>query len=319
MENEKTTTPEIIVEGRGAIPLAMFEKLPEEEKNAEFIAVESCTYAEDVWSRLAKNKLTIIGLAVLAVIILIAVLGPMLSAYTYDQQDLSMRNSLPSWSHLLGTDKFGRDIFTRIAFGARISLSIGFCATLINLVIGAIYGGIAGFVGGRVDMYMMRLVDILYSIPSIMYVILIMIVFGSNVYSVLIGICVASWVGMARMVRGQVLSLKEQEFALAAIVLGASKWRILVKHLIVNSMGPIIVNMTFMVPSAIFTEAYLSFIGIGISAPMASWGTLAQDARPLIDSYPIQMLWPVAAICVTMFALNFVGDGLSEALDPKKK
>lgn len=169
------------------------------------------------------------------------------------------------------------------------------------------------------DLIMMRLVDILYAIPSTMYVILIMVVLGANMYSVLVGICISSWVGMARLVRNQVLTLKQQEFAMAAKVLGASHRRILFKHLIINSMGPIIVNFTFMVPSAIFTEAYLSFIGVGISAPMASWGTLAQDARPLLDSYPIQMVWPVVAICITMFALNFVGDGLTEALDPKKK
>ncbi|MDY5100193.1 MAG: ABC transporter permease, partial [Oscillospiraceae bacterium] len=221
--------------------------------------------------------------------------------------------------HWFGTDKFGRDIFTRVAYGARISMTIGFSAAAINLIIGIIYGGIAGYTGGRTDLLMMRFVDILYAIPSTMYVILIMVVLGANMYSVLAGICISSWVGMARMVRSQVLTLKQQEFAMAAKVLGASRSRILFKHLIVNSMGPIIVNFTFMVPSAIFTEAYLSFIGVGISAPMASWGTLAQDARPLLDSYPIQMVWPVAAICITMFALNFVGDGLTDALDPKKR
>lgn len=319
MEQVAEKTREIVVEGRGAIPLELFEKLPDEEKDAELIVAESCTYASDVWCRLKANKLTVIGMVLLVLIILLAIFGPIISPYTYDQQDFTARNAGPSASHFFGTDKFGRDIFTRIAYGARISLSIGFIATLINFAIGAIFGGIAGFIGGKVDLYMMRIVDILYSIPSIMYVILIMIAFGSNMYSVIIGICVASWVGMARMVRTQVLTLKEQEFALAAFVIGASKRRILLKHLLVNSMGPIIVNMTFMVPSAIFTEAYLSFIGIGISAPKASWGTLAQDARVLIDSYPIQMFWPVAAICITMFALNFIGDGLSEAIDPKKK
>ena len=297
----------------------LFEKLPDSEKNSEFIAIAPSTYAKDVWRRFKKNRLAFLGLGVLAIMILFAVFGPVFSPYTYDQQDMLQRNTAPSFAHLFGTDKFGRDIFTRVAFGARISLSVGFAAAFINLIIGALYGGVAGYIGGKLDMVMMRFVDILYSIPSILYVILIMLYFGSNMFSVLIGICVSSWVGMARMVRGQVLTLKQQEFALAAQVLGSSKTRILLKHLLVNSMGPIIVTMTFMVPSAIFTEAYLSFLGIGISAPMASWGTLAQDARSLIDSYPIQMMWPVCAICITMFALNFIGDGLSEALDPKKK
>ena len=297
----------------------LFEKLPESEKNSEFIAIAASTYARDVWHRFKKNRLALFGLVVLIIIILFAILGPIFSPYTYDQQDMLQRNDAPSFAHLFGTDKFGRDIFTRVAFGARISLSVGFAAALINLIIGALYGGVAGYIGGKLDMVMMRFVDILYSIPSILYVILIMLYFGSNMFSVLLGICVSSWVGMARMVRGQVLTLKQQEFALAAQVLGSSRTRILLKHLLVNSMGPIIVTMTFMVPSAIFTEAYLSFLGIGISAPMASWGTLAQDARSLIDSYPVQMMWPVCAICITMFALNFMGDGLSEALDPKKK
>lgn len=302
-----------------SLPQEAFNKIPEGEKDSEYIAAESLTYFADVWRRLTKNKLTVFGLIVLAIVIVFAIFGPIISGYTYDGQDMEFRNAMPSLQHFFGTDKFGRDIFTRVCYGARISLTIGFSAALINLVIGTVYGGIAGYVGGKVDLYMMRLVDILYAIPSTMYVILIMVVLGANMYSVLVGICISSWVSMARMVRSQVLTLKQQEFAMAAKVLGASRSRILFKHLIVNSMGPIIVNFTFMVPSAIFTEAYLSFIGVGISAPMASWGTLAQDARPLLDSYPIQMVWPVAAICITMFALNFVGDGLTEALDPKKK
>ena len=167
-------------------------------------------------------------------------------------------------------------------------------------------------------MVMMRLTDIIYSIPSLLYVIFIMLIFGSNLTSILIGISISSWIGMARLVRAQVLTLKEQEFALAAEVMGASSMRILFKHLILNSMGPIIVNVTLMVPSAIFTEAFLSFVGIGLSAPMASWGTLANEARTLIETTPIQIVWPVGAICLTMLSLNFIGDGVGDALDPKK-
>ena len=204
-------------------------------------------------------------------------------------------------------------------YGARISLSVGFAAAGINLVIGVIYGGVAGYLGGRVDLIMMRVVDMLYSIPSLLYVILIMLVFGSNMFSVLLGICVSSWVGMARLVRTQVLSLKEQEFSLAAFVMGASRARILFKHLIINSIGPIIVSLTMMVPSAIFQESFLGFVGIGISAPMSSWGTLANEARMVLNSYPLQIVWPVLSICLTMLALNFLGDGLGEALDPKKR
>ena len=301
------------------LPDQLFEKLPETEKNSEFIAQQSKTYVQDAWSRYKKNKVAMVSLIFMIVIILLAIFGPIVSPFAYDKQDLANRNALPAWPHIFGTDNFGRDIFSRVMYGARISLTVGFVAAAINLVIGIIYGGISGYLGGKVDIVMMRLVDILYSIPSMLYVILIMLIFGSNLYSVIIGICVASWVGMARIVRSQVLSLKEQEFALAAFVIGASKARILAKHLVLNSINAIIVTMTFMIPSAIFTEAYLSFLGIGISAPKASWGTMAQEAKILIDSYPVQVIWPIGAICLTMFALNFIGDSLSDALDPKKK
>ena len=297
----------------------LFEKLEETEKDAEVIAVESKTYLQDAWKRFCKNRLAFCGMVFVAVLILLAIFVPIFSPYTYSEQNLDLTNAMPSLQHPFGTDKFGRDIFIRIMYGARISLSVGFAAAGINLAIGVLYGGVAGYLGGKADLIMMRIVDILYSVPAMLYVILIMLVFGSNMTSVLIGICISSWVSVARVVRTQVLSLKQQEFAMAAIVMGASNLRILVKHLIINCMGPIIVCVTLMVPSAIFSEAFLSFVGIGISAPAASWGTLANEARSLVESHPIQIIWPVAAICLTMFSLNFIGDGLGDALDPKKK
>lgn len=297
----------------------LFEPLSEKEKNSEFIAAKSKTYLQDAWTRFKKNKLALAGLAFLIVITVLAITVPMFSPFEYDMMDLTSVNLMPSFTHPMGTDKFGRDIFVRIMYGARISLSVGFASAFICLFIGIVYGGIAGYVGGKVDMILMRIVDILYSIPTLLIVILIMLIFGSNIVSILIGLCATSWMGMARLVRAQVLTLKEQEFALAAYVLGASKMRILFKHLIINCMGPIIVNVTLMVPSAIFTEAFLSFVGIGISAPAASWGTLANEARSLIESQPIQIIWPVASICITMLSLNFIGDGVSDAFDPKKK
>ena len=297
----------------------LFEKLDESEKCSEEIAVQSKSYLGDAWSRFKKNKMALIGLCFIGLMVLLAILVPELSKYEYDGMDLGALNLMPSVEHPMGTDKFGRDIFVRIMYGARISLSVGFSSALICLLIGVIYGGIAGYVGGKVDMVLMRIVDIMYAIPTLLLVILIMLVFGSNVFSILLGICATSWIGMARIVRAQILSLKEQDFALAAYVLGASTMRILFKHLIVNSMGAIIVNVTLLVPSAIFTEAFLSFVGIGISAPMASWGTLANEARSLMESSPIQIIWPVASICLTMLSLNFIGDGVGEAFDPKKK
>lgn len=296
-----------------------FERLDDSEKNTEFIAMESKTYLRDAWDCFKKNWLALGGLMFLLFMILMAVLVPIVSPYTYDAQNLDMRNAAPSMKHLLGTDKLGRDILVRLMFGARISLMVGFVAAFLNLIIGVVYGGISGYIGGKTDMIMMRVIDCIYSIPSMLYVILIMMVFGSNIGSVLLGICVSSWIGMARQVRTQVQTLKQQEFALAAFVLGASHFRILFKHLILNCMGPIIVSTTLMVPEAIFTESFLAFIGIGISLPQASWGTLASEARSVIQSYPLQIVWPVLAICLTVLSLNFIGDGVGEALDPKNR
>lgn len=301
------------------LPPDAFEPLPASEKNAEFIAMESKTFLQDAWRNFRRNKLALISLCFIILMCLMAIFVPIFSPYTYDGMDSAALNRLPSLQHWFGTDKFGRDIFVRVMFGARISLAVGFAAAGINMVIGIVYGGIAGYVGGKADLIMMRVVDMLYSIPNLLYIILIMLIFGSNMFSVLLGICISSWVGMARLVRTQVMSLKEQEFSLAAFVMGASKSRILFKHLIINSIGPIIVSLTLMVPSAIFQESFLGFVGIGISAPMSSWGTLANDARLVINSYPLQIVWPVLSICLTMLALNFLGDGLGEALDPKKR
>ncbi len=297
----------------------MFEKLDDSKNNSEKISYESKTYLADAWGRFKANKLALIGLCFLALMAICSILIPMLSQYTYDGQDMANTFAAPSMDHFLGTDRFGRDVLVRIMYGGRISLSVGFSAATISLLVGVTYGAIAGYVGGKVDMVMMRIVDALYSIPDMLYLIMITVVMGSNFLSIIIGICISSWMGMARQVRAQVMTLKEQEFSLAAFVLGASKPRILLKHLIINSMGPIIVSFSMLVPSSIFYEATLGFLGIGLSAPKASWGTLANDARAMISSQPLQVVWPVLAICLTMLALNFIGDGLGDALDPKKK
>lgn len=297
----------------------LFRKLGNDEKNDEFIAVESRTFLQSVWHDFTGNKRAVAGAIILVVVVLLAIFGPMLCQYSYDQQDMSLRNASPSAAHWFGTDKMGRDIFVRILFGARISLSVGCLAAIINLIIGTIYGGIAGYVGGKVDLVMMRIVDIIYSVPSMLYIVLIMLIFGASVVSIMLGISITCWIDMARIVRQEVKSLKEQEFTTAAFVLGASPARILFKHLLINTMGQIIVTVTLMVPQAIFTEAWLSFLGVGISAPMASWGTLAQDARDMIMSYPMQTVYPMLAICITIFSFNFVGEGLEKALDPKRK
>lgn len=220
---------------------------------------------------------------------------------------------------LFGTDDLGRDLLTRVMHGARISLTIALVATLVNLFIGVIYGSIAGFEGGKVDNYMMRVVDIINSIPLVLYVILLMVWFKNSdgLTNIIIALSSVYWVSMARLVRGQMLSLKEQEFILAARVIGVPKRQIIFRHLIPNAMGPIIVSMTMMIPSAVFTEAFLSFIGLGVSAPQASWGTLANNALSGLITYPYQLFFPAMAIALTMLAFNFLGDGLRDALDPR--
>ncbi|MGE5679226.1 MAG: ABC transporter permease [Pseudomonadota bacterium] len=301
------------------LPQELFERLDDTQKKKDKIVRPSKSYWQDAWARLKKDPLAMIGIVTIAIIVVFAIFGPMLSPYTYDGQNITDQNQGPTLKHIFGTDKFGRDIFVRTLYGARISLSIGVVAAAINLGIGVVYGGISGYFGGRVDMVMMRIVDILIGIPSLLYIILIMMFLGNTVTSILIALCLTYWIGTARMVRSQVLSLKHQEYTLAARVIGASDIRILFKHLIPNSMGPIIVTVTFLIPSAIFNEAFLSFLGIGIQVPMASWGTLANDAIPTLFTYPYQMLFPSLAISVTMFALNFIGDGLRDALDPRLK
>lgn len=296
----------------------LFRKLDDDEKNDEFIAVESRTFLQSVWHDFTGNKRAVAGAIILIIVVLMAIFGPMMCKYSYAEQNMSLRNASPSMDHWFGTDRMGRDIFVRILFGARISLAVGCLAAVINLIVGTIYGGIAGYVGGKVDMVMMRIVDIIYSVPAMLYIVLIMLIFGASI-SIMLGISITCWIDMARIVRQQVKSLKEQEFTMAAFVLGASPSRILIKHLLINTMGQIIVTVTLMVPQAIFTEAWLSFLGVGISAPMASWGTLAQDARQLIMTYPMQTVYPMIAICITIFSFNFVGEGLEKALDPKRK
>ena len=315
MEEQKTNTVETVEIDKEKL----FRKLSKEEKNDEFIAIESKTFFQSVKTEFLKNKRAVVGLIILIVIVLMAIFGPLFSQYSYDQQNMSLRNAGPSAAHIFGTDKMGRDIFVRILYGARISLRVGLMAALVNLVIGTLYGGIAGYIGGKTDMIMMRIVDIIYSVPSMLYIVLIMLWLGAGVTSIMIGISITCWIGMARIVRQEVKSLKEHEFTMAAFVLGASSKRILIKHLLINSMGPIIVNVTLQVPQAIFTEAWLSFLGVGISAPKASWGTLCEAARELIQVYPMQTIYPLVAICITIISFNFVGEGLERALDPKRK
>ncbi|BBB92654.1 MAG TPA: ABC transporter permease [Methylomusa anaerophila] len=283
------------------------------------IARPSTTYWQDAWRRLKENKMAMAGMVMILLITLLALFGPLFSKYSYSDQKLQFANQTPSAEHWFGTDNLGRDLFTRVLYGARISLSIGIVASILNFTIGVLYGGISGFFGGRVDSVMMRIIDVLYGIPLLLYVILLMVVMEPGLTNIFIALGFVYWLGMARIVRGQILALKELEYILAARLIGADSWRIILRHLIPNSMGPIIVTATLAIPEAIFTEAFLSFIGLGVSAPMASWGVLASEGVTSLRSYPFQLLFPALAISITMLSFNFLGDGLRDALDPRMR
>jgi len=368
---------------------------------AEDISGISLSYWQNVWRRFKKNKLSVVSLAFIVFLVLIAVFGPRLTKLSDSDQNrdyihippqidlysvdsntyiylspsmqlfiasrngrllgpaesleddiftkqrvyqingqriiVNYRQKPPKvlyenesevplfrkkvWnkSFWFGTDAVGRDLFVRIIYGARVTIIIGFIASLMNLTVGVLYGGISGYLGGVADNIMMRIVDILRSIPRLLYVILLMVVFGSGLLTVVIVIGLVDWLGMARIVRGQVLSIKNREYVLAAKALGAKPKRILLRHLIPNAMGPIIIETAMNIPAAIFTEAFLSFVGLGVSAPQASWGTLANNALSGFMSFPYEMFFPAIAISLTVLAFNFLGDGLRDAIDPRFK
>lgn len=270
------------------------------------------------WQRFKVNRLAVVGAGIIAVMIVLAIFGPMISPYTYADQSLVDANQSPSLAHWFGTDTLGRDIYTRVMYGARISLTIGIVAALLNLVIGVIYGGIAGYFGGKTDRIMMAIVDVLYGIPLLLYVILLMVVIGQGLTSIFIALGIAYWLNMARIVRSQIVKVREEEYIIAAETMGIPKWRILWRHILPNCVGPIIITLTLAIPDAIFTEAFLSFIGLGVNAPMASWGVLASDGISSMRSYPFQLIFPALAISVTMLGFVFLGDGLRNVFDPKE-
>jgi oligopeptide transport system permease protein len=267
--------------------------------------------------RLFSSKASCFGLAVLFAMVLMALLGPHLNTFTYYEIDLVHKNLPPSTTYWFGTDDLGRDVFTRVWYGARISLTIGLTAALIDMVLGVLWGSIAGLIGGRLDAFMMRVADILYALPYLLVVILLTVVIGSGLFPLIVAMTVIGWINMARIVRGQILQLKTQEFVLSATALGASFWRILFKHLIPNALGPIIVTLTLTIPTAIFVEAFLSFLGLGVQAPIASWGTMASEGLSAMKYYPWRLFFPAFFISLTMLAFNLVGDRLRDALDPQ--
>ncbi len=271
----------------------------------------------DAFVRLRRNRLAMISLVFLVALVLIALATPWLAPYSYEEQDLALGASAPSAEHWLGTDTLGRDLLTRIMYGTRVSLMVGFIATAVALGIGVLWGTTAGFLGGRVDMVMMRLVDVLYALPFAIFVVLLTVIFGSSLLLLFLAIGAVEWLTMARIVRGQVLGLRRQEFIEAAISLGLSRWSIITRHLIPNALGPIIVYTTLTIPSVILLESFLSFLGLGVQAPQSSWGSLISDGVDTMEEYPWLLIFPGLTLAVALFALNFLGDGLRDALDPR--
>ncbi len=339
------------------IDLAKFEKATEEEKRQQDVMSESSTFFKDSMKKLFKNPLAVFSIIVLVAIILVIIFAPMVVPYGYseilkvngmrDKTAMNLgpmqfsenelkymeENNVKLFPHIFGTDELSRDYFIRVVYGTRVSLAVGFFASIIVLIIGVLYGSISGYAGGKVDLFMMRIVDVIYSLPDMLVIILLSVVLkevmgestgifaklGTNMISIFIVFGLLYWVGMARLVRGQILSVKENEYVLAAKSIGAKPGRIIWKHILPNCLSVIIITTALQIPSAIFTESFLSFIGLGVAAPMPSLGSLANTARQGIQSYPYKLLFPALMICLIVLALNLLGDGLRDALDPKLK
>ncbi|HJG48222.1 ABC transporter permease [Ruoffia tabacinasalis] len=293
-----------------------FEIVGGREEDTDVLSEKSISFWGEVMRAFIRNKLAIVGIVILAIIAIMAIFVPILSPYDYAEQT-GVYNSPPTADFWFGTDNLGRDVFVRSWVGARISLLIGISAAIINLVVGVVYGSVSGLIGGRVDNIMMRICDILNSVPELLIIILLLVVLQQGLVPMIIALSLTGWIRMARIVRAEVMSLKAQEYVLASRTLGASASHLIRRHLIPNAMGSIIVTMTLQIPAAIFNESFLSYIGLGVTPPLASWGTMASEGNEAILTAPWRLLFPALLISITIFGFNAVGDGLRDALDPK--
>jgi oligopeptide transport system permease protein len=302
-----------------------------EEVMERTLDVKGRSLWDDAARRMMRNRAAVVSIVILAIIALLAIFGPFFLAYSYSAQDYSIVSCAPDWwpdtavlcnaggSHWFGTDSLGRDLLARTLYGARVSLSVGLIATLVSLLIGVAYGATAGYIGGRIDELMMRFVDVLYSIPYIFLVIILMVIFNRNFFLLFIAIGAVEWLTMARIVRGQTLSLKQKEFVEAARAGGVGTFGIIARHIIPNVFGPVIVYVTLTVPASILAESFLSFLGLGIQEPLTSWGVLIKDGADQMETAPWMLLFPAAFMAITLFCFNFIGDGLRDALDPQDR
>ena len=302
-----------------------------EEVMERTLDVQGRSLWDDAFRRLIRNRAAVVSIVTLGLIALAAIFGPFLLAYDYSYQNYDIVSCAPDWwpdsvvlcnaggSHWFGTDSLGRDLLVRTLVGARVSLAVGLIATLVSLVIGVTYGATAGYIGGRVDELMMRFVDVLYSIPYIFLVIILMVIFNRNFFLLFVAIGAVEWLTMARIVRGQTLSLKQKEFIEAARASGVGGFGIIARHIIPNVFGPVIVYVTLTVPASILAESFLSFLGLGIQEPLTSWGVLISEGAAQMETAPWMLIFPATFMAVTLFCFNFIGDGLRDALDPKDR
>lgn len=308
----------------GTIAPEAFEHIGVDYDNMEIISRPSVSFWKDAFNRIKADKSAVVCIAILIILVLGAILVPLISPFSISEQNVAYANQGPFFvnpengnMHIFGTDAFGRDIFVRLWYGARISLTVAFAVAAIDCIIGVIYGGISGYFGGALDNVMMRIVEIISGIPYLIIVILLLTVMNRGLGTIILAYSLTGWTGMARLVRGQVVALKNQEFVIAAKSMGASPSRIIKKHLVPNILSVIIVNITLDIPAVIFTEAFLSMLGLGIAPPESSWGIMAYDGIQVFQTYPTQLLFPAVSICLTMLSFNLLGDKLRDVFDPK--
>ncbi|MCL9782268.1 oligopeptide ABC transporter permease OppC [Vibrio sp. S4M6] len=299
--------------------LAKKESLEAIEKFSESLEIEGRSLWQDARIRFMRNKAAMLSLFILILMTLAVIFLPMIAPYTYDDTDWYAMHAAPSMEHYFGTDSLGRDLYVRTLVGGRISLMVGILGALVAVLIGTLYGAASGFIGGRTDRAMMRVLEILYAIPFMFLVIVLVTFFGRNIILIFVAIGAIAWLDMARIVRGQTLSLRSKEFIEAAHVCGVSKWRIITRHIVPNVLGIVAVYSTLLIPSMILTESFLSFLGLGVQEPMTSWGALLQEGANTMEVAIWQLAFPAAFMIVTLFCFNYVGDGLRDALDPKDR
>jgi oligopeptide transport system permease protein len=304
---------------------------PSEEVMERALDVKGRSLWVDARRRLSRNRAAVVSMVILAIITLMAIFAPLLSAYSYDAQDYNVVSCAPDWwpntdvlcyaggSHWFGTDAVGRDLFVRVLYGARVSLAVGLVATLVSLIIGITYGAVAGYVGGWIDSVMMRIVDVLYSLPYIFFVIILMVVFHRNFILLFVAIGAVEWLTMSRIVRGQTQSIKQKEFIEAARASGVGMTAMIARHIVPNVLGPVVIYVTLTIPAVILAESFLSFLGLGIQEPLTSWGVLISEGKDQMETAPWLLIFPATFMAVTLFCFNFIGDGLRDALDPKDR